>query len=334
MDDSSSRPQFSSASAPPPPGPPTADPPPPDLASPSQPPAAARLQGSAESKISRSPVVPWSPWTAPAALLSGLALALVGGLIVDIPALVLGVSVTASHVPAGLEIADTVVQDGAFILAAILFAQVGGRTVRSWQFGLRRPYTGWRAAAGLIVLLMIAFLTFSVLWGALVHVSKEKLLEQLGAEQSTLLLVLSAGLTCVIAPICEEFLFRGFIFSALRNWRGAWPAALITGLVFGAVHLGSAPAADLVPLAGLGFGLCLLYGYTGSLYPCIVAHSLNNSLAFGSLEGWGLWQVLALMLAAILLIGGLALALVRVGVISPEPPSAPAGDAFAAPGAG
>ena len=46
-----------------------------------------------------------------------------------------------------------------------------------------------------------------------------------------------------------------------------WPAAIITGLVFGGVHAGSAPVVDLVPLAGLGFGLCLLYRYTGSLYP-------------------------------------------------------------------
>ena len=51
------------------------------------------------------------------------------------------------------------------------------------------------------------------------------------------------------------------------------------------MHVGSAPVLDLVPLAVLGFGLCLLYRYTGSLYPCIAAHSLNNSLAFASLEG-------------------------------------------------
>ena len=114
----------------------------------------------------------------------------------------------------------------------------------------------------------------------------------------TSLLLLSAALTCVVAPICEEFLFRGYIFTALRSWRGTWPAAVITGLVFGAVHAGSAPALDLVPLAGLGFGLCLLYRYSGSLYPCIAAHSLNNSLAFAALEGWG-WQAPVLMIAAL-----------------------------------
>ncbi len=122
----------------------------------------------------------------------------------------------------------------------------------------------------------------------------------------------------MVAPICEEFLFRGYFFTALRNWRGVWPAAVITGLVFGGVHVGSAPLADVVPLAALGFGLCLLYRYTGSLYPCIVAHSLNNSLAFGSLENWSAGEVLLLMLGSLAVIWLVWLTLTRIGVLSAE----------------
>jgi membrane protease YdiL (CAAX protease family) len=281
------------------------------------PPGGQRPQES-PGESSRSPSTDWPWWTAPLALFGGLALAVVGGLLVDIPALAFGVSITASHVPGGVEIADTVVQDAVFVFAAVFFAQLGGRTVRAWQFGLR-PTPFWRAV-GLLVLTLIGFLTFSLIWGSALHAEKEKLLEQLGTGESTILLLLSAALTCVIAPIAEEFLFRGFIFTALRNWRGTWPAAIITGLVFGGVHVGSAPVVDLVPLAALGFGLCLLYRWTGSLYPCIAAHSLNNSLAFGSLEGWG-WQILVLMLAALAVIALLALVLTRAGVITAEVPS-------------
>jgi uncharacterized protein len=255
-------------------------------------------------------------------LVSGLVLAAVGGLLVDIPALAFGVKISASHVPPGLAIADTMVQDGAFVLVAVFFAQLGGRTVSASQFGLRP--TGLGRAARLAVVTLAGFLLFSLIWSAAFHAGKEKLLEQLGVDRSTILLLLSAALTCVVAPICEEFLFRGFIFTALRNWRGVWPAAVISGLVFGLVHAGSAPAVDLVPLAVLGFGLCLLYRYTGSLYPCIAAHSLNNSLAFGSLENWG-WQIPVLMLAALALIGLLALVLMRTGVISAEAPIVAAG---------
>ncbi|HXB66436.1 MAG TPA: CPBP family intramembrane glutamic endopeptidase [Solirubrobacteraceae bacterium] len=268
---------------------------------------------------------PWPWWTAPAALLGGLVLAALGALVVDIPAAVLGVNVTSS-IPGWLELVDTVVQDAMFVLVAVLLAKIGGRAVRAWQFGLQRPgigwlspWIGWLWALGMIVVTLLTFLVFSAIWAEILNVSaKEKVLEKLGADEGTVLLLLSAWLTCVVAPICEEFLFRGFIFRALYNWRGLWPAALLTALVFGGVHAGSAPAIDLVPLAALGFGLCLLYRYTGSLYPCIATHCLNNCIAFGALEGWG-WQIPVLIVASLGTIALLALALWRVGVITSPP---------------
>jgi membrane protease YdiL (CAAX protease family) len=266
----------------------------------------------------RSPEPGWPAWTAPLALLGGLVLAAVAGLVLDVPAaLIFGVKLTSEHFPPGLSIADTVVQDVGFVLAALYCAHLGGRVVRSWQFGLRRPGAGWRSASKLIVLLLVAFVVLSVGWSAIFHPEEETLLKSLGSNEGDALLVLSAALTCVVAPICEEFLFRGFIFTALRSWRGTLPAALLTGLVFGGVHYGSAPALDLVPLAGLGFGLCLLYRYNGSLYPCIVAHSLNNSVAFASLEGWG-WQAPVLIVSSLAAIGALVLLFKRIGLIEPS----------------
>jgi membrane protease YdiL (CAAX protease family) len=254
----------------------------------------------------------WSPWFGPLALIAALVVANVGALIIDAPAAALGVDVNARHLPPGLAIADTVVQDAGFVAVAIFFAQLGGRAVSAALFGLRP--TRLARAAWLAFVTLAAFLLFSLIWTSIFHTKEEKLLEALGTNESALLLVLSAALTCVVAPIGEEFLFRGFIFTALRNWRGVMPAAAITGVLFGAVHAGSAPALDLVPLAVLGFGLCLLYRATGSLYPCIAAHCVNNSLAFGSLESWS-WQTPVLMASSLLLLTLLALALTRAGIV-------------------
>jgi membrane protease YdiL (CAAX protease family) len=282
-------------------------------------------EGSPQISLRGSPTGPlvndWPPWTGFAALAAALVLAAVGGLIIDIPALLLGAKISASHTSPGLELADTVVQDIVFVLTAVMFAQLGGRTARSWQFGFR-PTPAWRAA-GLVVLTILAFVIFSAVWVTVLHVTEKdtKLLEQLGTNETTLLLGLSALLTTVIAPICEETLFRGYIFAALSKWKGWLPAAAITGILFGAVHVGSAPVEDLVPLAVLGFVLCALYRRTGSLYPCIAVHSLNNSFAFGGLEKWG-WQVPVLMVAALGVIGLLALLSRRVGLISPVPSDA------------
>jgi membrane protease YdiL (CAAX protease family) len=273
------------------------------------------------------PFVDWPVWAGPVALLAAFALAIVGSLLIDIPAGIAGVRVTGSHVPGGLEIADTVVQDLAFVAAAVVLAQVGGRSVHAWQLGLRRPWTGQahgRVARllwlfGAVVLAYGGFLLFGLVWSSAVHATeKETLLNTLGANEGTVLLALAAALTCVVAPICEEVLFRGFLFQSLSNWRGVWPAAIATAIVFGGVHAGSAPALDLVPLGVLGLFLCLLYRWTGSLYPCIAVHCLNNCLAFASLEGWG-WQITVLLPGALATIAATGLALRRVGVIVPEP---------------
>ena len=289
-------------------------------ASAGDPPAAPQEERRPLPRDGRSDGMPspgWPAWASLVALFGGLVLAALGSLVIDLPAIALGANLTSTHTPPGLAIADTFVQDVAFIVAAIFCAQLGGRSVRAWQFGLRPPRVGWPRAAGVIFGLIVAFLIVNAIWSVIVNPGKEKILEQLGSNESAALLVLSAGLTCVVAPIAEEFLFRGFMFTALRGWCGTIAAAAITGVLFGGVHVGSAPALDLVPLAALGFGLCLVYRYTGSLYPCIAAHSLNNSIAFASLEGWG-WQIPVLVVAALLAIAALVLAFKRIGLITPE----------------
>jgi membrane protease YdiL (CAAX protease family) len=134
--------------------------------------------------------------------------------------------------------------------------------------------------------------------------AKEKyLVKDVGGNSGAIGVLAAILLFCVIAPICEEFLFRGFIFGALRNWRGPWIAAILTGMLFGAIHAGSAPAVDLLPLALLGMLLCGLRQVTGSLYPAIALHALNNAIALGTDKDWG-WQIPVTLVAALAMIAG------------------------------
>jgi membrane protease YdiL (CAAX protease family) len=237
----------------------------------------------------------WPPWSAPLALVMGLFLALVGELVVQIPASAANASF--NHPPHGVVLIDTVVQDFCFVAAAVFLAWQWDPPPRPWQFGLRP--TPVRAAALLVVGLIGGFLLFTWGWTSLLNLGGDtKVLDQLGSDNNEVLLIGSAALTCVLAPACEEFLFRGYMFPALSRWQGPWVAALITGLLFGIVHVASAPIGYLAPLALLGFALCLLRWRTGSVYPCIVAHSINNSLAFGSDEHWG-WQIPVLLVASL-----------------------------------
>jgi membrane protease YdiL (CAAX protease family) len=88
----------------------------------------------------------------------------------------------------------------------------------------------------------------------------------------------------VLAPVAEEIFFRGFFFAGLRQRWSLWPSALLSGAIFGLVHAPTGPTAA-IPLAGLGVGLAWLYNKTGSLYPCMLAHFLNNAIAISVVIG-------------------------------------------------
>jgi membrane protease YdiL (CAAX protease family) len=91
--------------------------------------------------------------------------------------------------------------------------------------------------------------------------------------------------------------------------------------VFGVIHTGSAPIGYLVPLAMFGIGLCLLYWRTGSLYPGMVLHAFNNSLALGVTQHWD-WQIPVVMVASSLMIAAIVLPFGRAGTTSRPAPLA------------
>lgn len=77
----------------------------------------------------------------------------------------------------------------------------------------------------------------------------------------------------VVAPIAEEFLFRGILF---QRWAVKWgvrPALLLSSLVFGILH------ANVVGLTLFGVMMGLFYLQTRTLIVPILCHALNNALA-------------------------------------------------------
>ena len=266
-----------------------------------------------------SPHPRWPPWTALVALVAGFAAALFGALVLGVVALAFGANF--KHQPPSVQILATIVQDLCLIGSAVAFARMYGRA-RPEDFGLRS--TRLRPAVGWALLTLAAFFVFTAVFVAIIGASPkdDQLPKQLGVDDSTAAMLAVAFLVAVVAPVAEEFFFRGFCFTALRNWRGLWPAAIGTGLVFGAIHASSADIAFLLPLAFFGFSLCLLYYKTGSLYPGIAVHCTNNCIAFGATQSWT-WQIPVLLVASLAVIALIALAVRHASSASP-PAAAPA----------
>ena len=91
---------------------------------------------------------------------------------------------------------------------------------------------------------------------------------------------------CLVAPLAEELLFRGALFGWLRRRLPAWPAILVSAVLFGAVHI----SPILMP-AGfiLGVGLGWLRERTGSILPGLVFHIANNAVVVAvtfAMTGW------------------------------------------------
>jgi CAAX protease family protein len=257
---------------------------------------------------------PLRVWMAPAGLLLGFGLGVIGSIGVDVVASFGGSSL--AHPTPAATIAADIVFDLGFVAAAIYLTAIRGRA-RPADFGFRRVSLRLGATAFLLAALCYYGVT-TIYSSALQLHGKDRLPSELGATHSTSALIAASVFVCVIAPICEEFFFRGFLFGTLRTWNiriggrdvGTWLAAIVTGLLFGLAHTGSAASQYLVPLAFLGFVLCIVRWKTGSLYPCIALHSANNALALGVNQlGWGVLGIIGLILATWLVVGAITLPL-------------------------
>lgn len=251
---------------------------------------------------------PWKWWAAPAAIVLGLALGSIGDVIVSIVGAATGSNL--SHPPPPVNIAGDVVFDVGFVAAAIYVASLLGWTAPG-EFGFRRFSLG--RVLWMLPLAAAAYFLGTAVYASLLDLhGSEQLPKGLGSTTDTAAMIGVGVFVTVIAPICEEFFFRGLIFGVLRSWLaprawGPWVAAVATGILFGGAHGGAAAAKYLLPLAFLGFILCILRWRTGSLYPGMALHSINNSLAFGIDElHWNTAKIVAMALLAVAAIAAIA----------------------------
>ncbi|MEW5993196.1 MAG: type II CAAX endopeptidase family protein, partial [Candidatus Zixiibacteriota bacterium] len=86
-------------------------------------------------------------------------------------------------------------------------------------------------------------------------------------------------LTSITAGICEETAFRGYLMTRIRLLAGfkswLWPV-VISSVIFGVCHYSYQGLPGLVIITVYGLLLALLYIYTRSLWPPIIAHFFQD----------------------------------------------------------
>lgn len=114
-------------------------------------------------------------------------------------------------------------------------------------------------------------------------------IKQLGANISLGLRLPLALLVVSLGPLVEELLFRGVLLSSLARHVGSGWAIVLTAAMFACVHLPDLSFLwyALPNLALLGLVLGWLRVRSGSIWPAVLAHGVNNLLAVVS------WFVMA-----------------------------------------
>jgi membrane protease YdiL (CAAX protease family) len=182
-----------------------------------------------------------------------------------------------SHVSAGGLVANMAFQG--MIAGGVCVFALQHTNLSTW-LGLRWqnwPHVFWIAPSAVLMMWFIFY--------AIDTTGYTKWMESLGAEpvqdtveilqtsKDPLVLGLMIFTAVVLAPVCEEIVFRGYFYPVLKKFSGMWPAAFISALVFGAAH---ANLTVLLPLFLLGCLLVWIYEKTGSLWATIAIHLCFN----------------------------------------------------------
>jgi len=180
-----------------------------------------------------------------------------------------------------LAVPDLVMNIGFQItIAGLVLAYMTRRATAADWLGLR-----WPAWPRVLYIAPASVMGMWLVFGVLQACGYMQWMESLGAEtvqdsvrllqttEDPAVLWLMALAAVIVAPLCEELLFRGYLYPVAKKFTGPWLAACSSALFFAAAH-GNLSA--LLPLFLFGLLLVWIYEKTGSLWAPIAVHFCFN----------------------------------------------------------
>jgi len=162
------------------------------------------------------------------------------------------------------------------------FLGTGGITLAAYALAISRRKEHGPRALGILAGIGAWLATFPLV--ALALVGWSELIQKLGytwEEQQVLAdlreePVIFFLCAVVLAPVCEEVMFRGLLYPAFRRKIGSGLAMTVTAALFALVH----PPYTYPAIFVLGLALAYVYERTGTLAAPIAFHAMFNGWTF------------------------------------------------------
>jgi membrane protease YdiL (CAAX protease family) len=178
--------------------------------------------------------------------------------------------------------------DGAAGVELGMLAQLGGSVAAlalAFAWPVRLPWAGDHAVVRPLLRYALAFPLWlliavgtSLIWRALGWpLADQPHLSYFADAEPGLAWVGVLASVCIVGPILEEVIFRGFLLDGLAARHGTRTAVAVSAALFGFVHIGAGTVL-LVPISFLGGLFAWLRLRHGGLLAPILAHVAHNSL--------------------------------------------------------
>jgi hypothetical protein len=174
-----------------------------------------------------------------------------------------------------------------FSLVVTFIMQIAG-LVAAWLVVTRvgrRPFWrtlgwGWIPQFKMVHAVGLAFLMFGI------AILSERLLPHQETDLEKFLKmgagirIMVAALAVMTAPLIEEIVYRGVVYSSVEGLMGKGVAVVFVTLLFALVHVPQywGSVATIAAILSLSFVLTLLRAWTGKLLPCVATHLVFNGI--------------------------------------------------------
>lgn len=167
-------------------------------------------------------------------------------------------------------VAQLIISELAILIPGFIFLLLNNCNLPEW-LPFRKPKASTVLWTILFTYLIMPLITMVNIFSQLFT---KNAITEMSTELLSLPFVVVVLIVGVFGPFCEEFIFRGIIYSGYRKTGRIFLSAFLSALLFGLMHMNFN---QFCYAFVLGFIFAMLIEATGNLWPAVIGHVIVNT---------------------------------------------------------